>query len=440
MSDSFRIGKSPLAKLFSAARGGGPAPPAVPSTRVLSELASSFCGSFIGSHDKRMCIRKDCPTESHSKPGRKASIIFQDFDSDESIAFIQYKSDSASVYTDPIKRVSEFGSGFSRFMQSTRTVPAWISLFGLPPEAQPQTDEDGSEMILRVDRAAPVGLTPKKKKARFLSEEPDRDKDEFMILMDLPEVGGLDPQEMVARIRASWPVMQENQKQIGFIIASVRKKASQLATEVAQDMDSIDVRFDRANRVVGDWTDEFATSSLCKVATDLVTDLDVTVARVAKLEDKPNMDPTAVQAEVTKGLEKWVESDLKPLYVLYTKLSSSLHSPADRFEALVARVTALEARDARPQVQAQQAVSPQGLANMFVNTPALPQGDPMDTDDSDVKADIREIKAELCAIRNELMDDRVEISTVAFVSEPQSHSWMYANCIPGKTFYRFYDA
>eukprot|EP00978_Attheya_sp_CCMP212_P029977 scaffold108713_cov55-Attheya_sp.AAC.1 len=78
---------------------------------------------------------------------------------------------------------------------------------------------------------------------------------------------------------------------------------------------------------------------------------------------------------------------------------------------------------------------------MFDNTPALPQGDPMDTDDSDDKADIREIKAELCAIRNELMDDRVEISsTVAFVSEPQSHSWMYANCIPGKTFYRFYDA
>eukprot|EP00978_Attheya_sp_CCMP212_P046857 scaffold415584_cov35-Attheya_sp.AAC.1 len=71
-----------------------------------------------------MCIRKDCPTESHSKPGRKASTLFQDFDSDESIAFIQYKSDSTSVYTDPIKRVSEFGSGFSRFMQSTRTVPA----------------------------------------------------------------------------------------------------------------------------------------------------------------------------------------------------------------------------------------------------------------------------------------------------------------------------
>eukprot|EP00978_Attheya_sp_CCMP212_P030913 scaffold115198_cov32-Attheya_sp.AAC.1 len=95
-------------------------------------------------------------------------------------------------------------------MQSTRTAPAWISLFGLPPEAQPQTDEDGSAMILRVDRAAPVGLTPKKKKARFLSEEPDRDNDEF-ILMDLPEVGGLDPQEMVARIGASWPVMQEKQ-------------------------------------------------------------------------------------------------------------------------------------------------------------------------------------------------------------------------------------
>eukprot|EP00978_Attheya_sp_CCMP212_P016015 scaffold41655_cov33-Attheya_sp.AAC.1 len=74
---------------------------------------------------------------------------------------------------------------------------------------------------------------------------------------------------------------------------------------------------------------------------------------------------------------------------------------------------------------------------MFPVKTALPQGDPRDTDDLDVRADILELKAELRAIRDELMDDRVEISTVAFVSEPQSHSWMYANCVPAKTFYRY---
>eukprot|EP00978_Attheya_sp_CCMP212_P032267 scaffold125238_cov37-Attheya_sp.AAC.1 len=171
-----------------------------------------------------------------------------------------YKSDAGSVYTDPVKRVSEFGPGFNRFMESTRTVPAWISLFGLPPEAQPQTDEDGSALILRVDRVAPVGLTPMKKKARFLSEDQGSVEEEGT-LDDLPEISGSDPQQVMSRIGSAWPVVQSNQKQIGSMIEAVRKKATLLASEVSQDMDSVDVlRFNRVNRVVGEWTDEFATS------------------------------------------------------------------------------------------------------------------------------------------------------------------------------------
>jgi hypothetical protein len=46
----------------------------------------------------------------------------------------------------------------------------------------------------------------------------------------------------------------------------------------------------------------------------------------------------------------------------------------------------------------------------------------------------------LKAVREELMDDRVEISTINFVSEAQSHSWMYAHCKPATSFYRFFDA
>eukprot|EP00978_Attheya_sp_CCMP212_P008742 scaffold20529_cov53-Attheya_sp.AAC.3 len=62
------------------------------------------------------------------------------------------------------------------------------------------------------------------------------------------------------------------------------------------------------------------------------------------------------------------------------------------------------------------------------------------TDAIDVEAEIQELKDQLQAVREELMDDRVEISTIVFVSEVQSHSWMYANCVPINTFYRFYDA
>jgi hypothetical protein len=64
----------------------------------------------------------------------------------------------------------------------------------------------------------------------------------------------------------------------------------------------------------------------------------------------------------------------------------------------------------------------------------------METDDIDVRAEIIELKGQIQALRDELMDDRVEISTVAFVSAPQCRTWMFASCVPSKTFYMFYDA
>jgi cell division protein FtsB len=65
----------------------------------------------------------------------------------------------------------------------------------------------------------------------------------------------------------------------------------------------------------------------------------------------------------------------------------------------------------------------------------------MDTTEAiHVEAEIHELKDQLQAVREELMDDIVEISTIAFVSEVQSHSWMYANCVPADTFHRYYDA
>eukprot|EP00978_Attheya_sp_CCMP212_P041544 scaffold239386_cov30-Attheya_sp.AAC.1 len=82
-----------------------------------------------------------------------------------------------------------------------------------------------------------------------------------------------------------------------------------------------------------------------------------------------------------------------------------------------------------------------GIASMYPNPVSVGGPVPMDTDAVDVESEIQELKDQLQAVREELMDDRVEISTVSFVSEVQSRSWMYANCTPRmNSFYRFYDA
>eukprot|EP00978_Attheya_sp_CCMP212_P029466 scaffold104804_cov57-Attheya_sp.AAC.2 len=116
-------------------------------------------------HRKRMCIRSECTTGSHAKPSSKAGSLFSGVGEDEQMAFICYKSDTSSVYTDPVKPGDDFGPGLQLFLTTKRTVQAWISLFSLPASSQPQTEADAEDMVKRADKVLPVGLTPRKKKA-----------------------------------------------------------------------------------------------------------------------------------------------------------------------------------------------------------------------------------------------------------------------------------
>eukprot|EP00978_Attheya_sp_CCMP212_P041264 scaffold234446_cov31-Attheya_sp.AAC.1 len=68
-----------------------------------------------------MCIRVGCPTGSHSKPSSKAEVLFAEVGEDEQMAFICYRLDASSVYTDPVKRGDEFGPGLQRFLTTKRT-------------------------------------------------------------------------------------------------------------------------------------------------------------------------------------------------------------------------------------------------------------------------------------------------------------------------------
>jgi hypothetical protein len=405
-----------------------------------SALGSSFCGSYIGSQKKRMCVRKDCATASHVKPTSKATDIFEEYDSGEPLTFIAYKTDTDSVYVHPVKRAADFGPGLTRFLTMTRSVPAWTSLFSLSAEAQPQTEADAEEIVQRVERKLPMGLTPKKKKARFDVDSPGNKEDEF-VMVKVPDIApGAD---LATTLQASYPILQSNQIQLGEVIERIKSSSAQMAKEVSDDLESSEVRLDRLSRVVGEWPPEFATSNLCEVSTTLIQEVEASVARLVALEAKPTHDKKNFEAEIVRRVQEWITLELNPLYVLYTKLSTAIDKPADKFDVVLTRLLALEAKasTALPTVHKGQSAS--GFASMYpkaTDSDDESKGSNMETDEVDFPSEIQELKDQLQAVREELMDDRVEISTIAFVSEVQSHAWMYANCVPSNTFYRLYDA
>jgi hypothetical protein len=372
-----------------------------------------------------MCIRADCNTGSHSKSTSKAEVLFAEVGGDEQMAFICYKSDTSSVYTDPVKRGGDFGPGLQRFLSTKRTVQAWTSLFSLPVGSQPQTEEDAEDMMVnRADKVVPVGLTPRKKKARFTMDSPGEVVEDFT-LVDVPAISVAQPKEFASSLEASWPIMQKNQNHMAARVEKVRLGSAKLAKDLSEDLDTFEVRFDRVQRVLGDWPEEFATSNLCEVATDLIGDVDKVVDRVKVLENITVLNPKQIESDTAQRLSEWMAKELQPLYLLYAKLSSALATPGDRFESIVARVMALESGRSMVTSPKPPGNGPSGIASLFQTQAAGLGSAPMDTTDAvGVEAEIRELKDQLQAVREELMDDRVEISTIAFVSEVQSHSWM----------------
>eukprot|EP00978_Attheya_sp_CCMP212_P038959 scaffold198227_cov75-Attheya_sp.AAC.6 len=295
-------------------------------------------------------------------------------------------------------------------------------------------------MIKRGKKVMPVGLTPKKKKARFNLDSPGEVVDDFT-LEDVPTISVGQPKEFASSLGTSWPIIQKNQNQMAAKVERVRLGSAKLAKDLSDDLDTFDVRFDRVQRVLGDWPEEFATSNLCDVATNLIGDVDKVMDRVKVLESKPVLDPKQIEAASAKRLSDWITVELKPIYLLYaTKLSSALHTPGDRFKSIVSRVVALESGRAMVAAPQTPGNGPSGIASMYQNQASAGGPVPMDTDAVDVESEIKELKDQLQAVREELMDNRVEISTVSFVSEVQSRSQMYANCTPMNSFYRFYDA
>eukprot|EP00978_Attheya_sp_CCMP212_P014414 scaffold36707_cov61-Attheya_sp.AAC.3 len=95
-------------------------------------------------------------------------------------------------------------------------------------------------------------------------------------------------------------------------------------------------------RILGDWPDKFATSNSCAVATDLIEDVDKVAGRVKDMESKPVLNPKQIEVEAVRKLAEWMSTELKPLYLMYAKLSLVLETPGDRFDAIVTRVDALE--------------------------------------------------------------------------------------------------
>eukprot|EP00978_Attheya_sp_CCMP212_P045916 scaffold365704_cov39-Attheya_sp.AAC.1 len=97
----------------------------------------------------------------------------------------------------------------------------------------------------------------------------------------------------------------------------MRSGQAQLTKELSNDMDSADVRFDRVERMLGEWPDEFATSQLCTMSSNLAEDVNKILAsaedssvRLAKVEAMKgeNMEQT-----IAANVAKWVMEQLEPM-------------------------------------------------------------------------------------------------------------------------------
>eukprot|EP00978_Attheya_sp_CCMP212_P043728 scaffold290351_cov24-Attheya_sp.AAC.1 len=122
-----------------------------------------------------------------------------------------------------------------------------------------------------------MGLTPKKKKARFDVDSPGNKEDEF-VRVKVPDIApGTD---LATTLQASYPILQSNQIQLGEVIERIKSRSAQMAKEVSDDLESSEVRLDRLSRVVGEWPPEFATSNLCEVSTTLIQEVEASMARL----------------------------------------------------------------------------------------------------------------------------------------------------------------
>jgi hypothetical protein len=386
-----------------------------------------------------MCTSTQCGVAAHAKPASKATSLFEGVGSEEPLAFICFKADGSSVYTSPVRKVSEFGTSMDRYLKDQRTVTSWVSLFAVPTDAQPKTEEDFSDVTQRADMVLPPeAFTPRRKKIRFTMDSPEIKGE--MTFATLPDSLGTQPTEVATTLRSVWPSLVANQAQMEVLLRRIKENTSKLASELSGDWDASSVRFERLDRKLGSWPAEFATSNLCTLATDLSNDLGQLSSRVGSLEDKGSIDVSQIEKDTAKKISDWLLGEFAPLFALFGSLSSEVKRPGDKFEALLARVTHLESRAGRGG-QAAASFVPGGLASVFgsVSSPEPVQMQ-MDTDEVDVRSEIAELKDQIQALRDELMDDRVEISTVAFVSAPQCRTWMFASCVPSRTFFMFYDA
>eukprot|EP00978_Attheya_sp_CCMP212_P023858 scaffold73962_cov36-Attheya_sp.AAC.1 len=219
-------------------------------------------------------------------------------------------------------------------------------------------------------------------------------------------------------------------------------------------MDSADVRFDRVERMLGEWPDEFATSQLCTMSSNLAEDVDNILASAedlsAILAKVEAMKGENMEQTIAANVAKWVMEQLKPMGHLYAKLSDGPKAPGVKFtDLLVERMVQLEAQIIVNRVikdpssnllQTARPLEPvRTMTSMFEATAPVQNPSPMDTSTMGVEAEIIELKEHIQSIRDELIDDRVEISTVAFLSSVHARSWMYAHSVPDLSFYHFYD-
>jgi hypothetical protein len=250
-----------------------------------SSIGSSVCASFVGVQKKRMCTLTNCGIAAHSKTTSKASGLFAGVRSDEPLVFICFKTDGLSVYTLPVRKVSEFGASMDRYIKDQQTVTSWVSFFAFPTDAQPKTEEDFIDVVQRADMVFPHGFMPRRKKICFTIESPETEEElKFSMLPD--SLLGVDPSEVSTSLGTAWPALVSNQAQLEVLLRRIKDNSKRLALDLSGDWDASTVRFKRIDRKLGSWPAEFATSNLCTLATDLSNDLDQLSARVGSIEDK----------------------------------------------------------------------------------------------------------------------------------------------------------
>eukprot|EP00978_Attheya_sp_CCMP212_P018441 scaffold50473_cov59-Attheya_sp.AAC.5 len=107
------------------------------------------------------------------------------------------------------------------------------------------------------------------------------------------------------------------------------------------------------------------TSNLCEVSITLVTDVESTVSQLAVLEAKPAAESKSIEVNMLIKLQEWITLELNPLYILYAKLSTAVDKLADKFEAVMVRLLALELKTSNAPPALVSGKVAMGMALMF---------------------------------------------------------------------------